>query len=115
MGVRSLFFGFFYHSKKKPKNKDLTPFLLALVIPLPSPQQQWVRVRSEHFVTLSAAGERRTREIVRELETVALALRQIDPRFAAPPEPTRMIVMAKTRDVAPYFERLIGRNKSAGA
>jgi tetratricopeptide (TPR) repeat protein len=84
-------------------------------IPLPSPNQQWVRARSKHFLTLSGAGERRTREIVNELETVAAALRLVDPRFAAEGELTRMILIAKTRDATPYFELLVGRSRSAGA
>src|SRR4029078_12821512 len=39
-------------------------------IPLPQPKTQWVRAISPHFITVSAAGERRTREVIDDLETV---------------------------------------------
>ncbi|HEY3056484.1 MAG TPA: DUF1570 domain-containing protein, partial [Thermoanaerobaculia bacterium] len=84
-------------------------------IPLPPPKQQWVRARSAHFLTISGAGERRTREVVTELETVASALRQVDPRFAMESEPTRLILFARSRDGAPYFELLLARQRSPGA
>ncbi len=82
-------------------------------IPLPSPKQQWVRARSAHFVTLSGASPRRTRQVIDELETVSAALRQIDPVFAAEGEPIRLILFARSRDAAPYFDLLLG-NRSAG-
>jgi tetratricopeptide (TPR) repeat protein len=83
-------------------------------IPLPSPRQEWVRAQSAHFLAISGAGERRTREIVSALEMVASALRQIDPRFAADSEPTRLILFARTRDGAPYFELLLERQRTPG-
>lgn len=83
-------------------------------IALPSPKQQWVRARSTHFLTLSAAGERRTRDVVDRLETIAVALRQLDPHFAAEGDLTRLILFGRSRDAAPYFELLVGR-QSPGA
>jgi tetratricopeptide (TPR) repeat protein len=74
-----------------------------------------VRARSAHFLIISGAGERRTREVITELETVASALRQIDPHLAAESEPTRLILFARTRDSAPYFELLLARQRSPGA
>ena len=84
-------------------------------IPLPPPKQQWVRARSAHFLAISGAGERRTREILTELETVASALRQVDPHLAAEGEQTRVILFARTREAAPYFDLLLARARSPGA
>ncbi|MGZ8832706.1 MAG: DUF1570 domain-containing protein [Thermoanaerobaculia bacterium] len=78
-------------------------------IPLPSPKQRWVLARSSHFLTLSSAGERRTREVVGELETLLAVLRRIDPHFAAEGELTRMILFARARDAQPYFELIVGQ------
>jgi tetratricopeptide (TPR) repeat protein len=82
-------------------------------IPLPSSKQQWIRAKSAHFVTLSGASPRRTQQIIDQLETAAAALRQIDPIFAAEGEPIRLILFARSRDAAPYFDLLLG-NRSAG-
>src|SRR5712691_10704101 len=84
-------------------------------IPLPAPKQQWVRARSAHFLTISSAGQRRTRDVVDELETVAAALRQLDPHLAAGGDLTRLILFARTRDGLPYFELLVGRPDTPGA
>ncbi|HEX9161779.1 MAG TPA: tetratricopeptide repeat protein [Thermoanaerobaculia bacterium] len=84
-------------------------------IPLPSPKQQWVRARSPHFLALSGAGERRTREVVAELESVASALQQIDPQhFTAEAEPARLILFGRGREAAPYFDLLLG-HRTPGA
>jgi tetratricopeptide (TPR) repeat protein len=81
-------------------------------IPLPS-SQLWVRAKSPHFLTLSGAGPRRTAHVVGQLEIVAAALRQIDPIFAVQGEPTRLVLFARSRDAAPYFDLLLG-NRTAG-
>ncbi len=72
-----------------------------------------MRARSAHFVTLSGASPRRTQQVIEQLETVAAALRQVDPIFAAEVEPTRLILFARSRDAAPYFDLLLG-NRNGG-
>ncbi len=74
-----------------------------------------MRARSPHFLTLSGAGERQTREILDELETLAAALRQVDRRFAAKGAETHLILFGRSRDAEPYFDLLVGRPKTPGA
>jgi tetratricopeptide (TPR) repeat protein len=83
-------------------------------IPLPPANERWVRARSRHFLTISGAPSWRTRQVVSELETVASALREVDPHFAAGAAPTRMILFPRSRDAAPYLDLLVG-NRTAGA
>jgi tetratricopeptide (TPR) repeat protein len=84
-------------------------------IPLPSPKQRWVRARSAHFLTISSASERRTRDVVGGLEMVAAALRQLDPHLAAEGDLTRLILFAGTREGLPYFDLLVGLPDTPGA
>ena len=84
-------------------------------IPLPGPKQQWVRGRSAHFLTISAASERRTRDVVESLEMVAAALKQLDPHLAAEGDLTRLVLFARSRDGVPYFDLLVGRPGTPGA
>ncbi|HEX7418330.1 MAG TPA: DUF1570 domain-containing protein [Thermoanaerobaculia bacterium] len=82
---------------------------------VPAPKQQWVRARSAHFLTISSAGARRTRDVVDGLEMVAAALRQLDPHLASESDLTRLILFARTRDGLPYFDLIIGRPAAPGA
>ena len=50
-------------------------------ISFPDPKENWILARSKHFVFVSSAGERRTRDIAAGLETLASALTQMSPRF----------------------------------
>lgn len=77
-------------------------------IPLPAPNERWVRGRSAHFLTLSGASQSRTRDVVTQLESVAAALQKLDPHFAAEGEPARVFLFARGRDAAPYFDLILG-------
>ncbi|HSP34399.1 MAG TPA: hypothetical protein VLU46_08795, partial [Thermoanaerobaculia bacterium] len=76
-------------------------------IPLPPATEQWVRARSPQFTTLSSASRMRTLDVVAHLDTVAAALQQVSPRFAAEGAPTRVLLFARGRDAAPYFDLLL--------
>jgi len=79
-------------------------------IPFPPPDQTWQRVTSKHFVFVSAAGEKRTREMAEDLETLAAALARLNPRFEGKAgAPTDVYVFASQRDVQPYFDMLMNR------
>src|ERR1043166_2565863 len=56
-------------------------------IPFPAADEVWQRVTSKHFVFVSAADEKRTREMAENLETLAAALGRLNPRFDAPGGP----------------------------
>src|SRR5256885_13340281 len=51
-------------------------------IAFPAADEAWVRARSSHFVILSGAGEKRTRELAEGLETLAAALTRLAPQIA---------------------------------
>src|SRR3954464_12185513 len=80
-------------------------------IPFPPADQTWQRVVSKHFIFVSAAGEKRTREMAEDLETLAAALARLNPRFQG----TRgtqiyVYVFATKRDAQPYFDMLVNRH-----
>ena len=80
-------------------------------IPFPPPDEVWQRVVSKHFVFVSAAGEKRTREMAEQLETLAAALGRLNPRFdVAPGERTHVYVFARKNEVQPYFDMLVSRS-----
>jgi tetratricopeptide (TPR) repeat protein len=79
-------------------------------IPFPAADQQWILARSKHFVFVSSAGERRTRDIAARLETLAAALTQMSARFIDTPIKTRVFLFNRHREVQPYFDMLIGRH-----
>ena len=78
-------------------------------IPFPDPNEKWILARSKHFVFVSSAGERRTRDIAAGLETLAAALTGMSPHFVAAPVETRVFIFNRHREAQPYFELLIGR------
>src|SRR5438309_11778805 len=51
-------------------------------IPFPAADEKWILARSKHFVFISSAGEKRTRETAAVLETLAAALKQLSARFS---------------------------------
>lgn len=79
-------------------------------IPFPAADERWILTRSKHFVFISSAGEKRTREIAERLETLAAALTQMSPRFSAAPLETRVFLFGRHREAQPYFDMLIGRH-----
>jgi tetratricopeptide (TPR) repeat protein len=78
-------------------------------IPFPDANEKWILARSKHFVFVSSAGERKTRDIAAGLETLAAALMQLSPRFSAAPAETRVFIFSRHREAQPYFAMLIGR------
>ena len=86
-------------------------------IPLPHPQQRWIRASSPNFTVISSADETRTREITEILESVAGALRRVHPRFDARFTDTTVFIFNRRRDSQPYFELLLNapRTTAPGA
>jgi tetratricopeptide (TPR) repeat protein len=81
-------------------------------IPFPAANEQWILARSKHFVLISSAGERQTRDIAAGLETLAAALTQMSPRFSATASPTRVFLFGRHREAQPYFDMLINRREA---
>jgi len=77
-------------------------------IPFPAADEAWIEVRSKHFTFISAAGEKKTRVIAENLETLAAALGRLHTTFAtARPEPTPVYLFTRRREVQPYFDMLL--------
>ncbi|HJT15980.1 MAG TPA: DUF1570 domain-containing protein [Thermoanaerobaculia bacterium] len=81
-------------------------------IPFPDANEKWILARSKHFVLVSSAGEKRTRDIAAGLETLAAALTQASSRFAAAPAGTRVFIFARHKEAQPYFDMLIGEKNA---
>ena len=82
-------------------------------VPFPSEDQPWSVVRSRNFIFISSAGEKKTREIAEDLETLAAALRRLNPEFKADaPNPTRVIVFNRRTEAQPYFKLLLDREEA---
>jgi len=79
-------------------------------IPLPAENEPWIEARSKHFVFISAAGVAKTKTMAQNLETLAAALGRLNATFdAARPEPTRIFLFTRRREVQPYFDLLLNR------
>jgi tetratricopeptide (TPR) repeat protein len=78
-------------------------------IPFPSANEAWVRVVTPHFTIVSAAGEKRTREIAENLETLAAGLAQLHARFQPATSSTRVLLFNRRRESQPYFDFLLDR------
>lgn len=81
-------------------------------IPFPAENEEWIRVRSTYFDLISSASESKTRNIAEELEKLTAALTQTSSRFRRSPHPTRIFVFEKRRESQPYFDLLLGREKT---
>jgi tetratricopeptide (TPR) repeat protein len=81
-------------------------------IPFPAEDESWIRVRSTYFDIVSSADEGKTRGIAEELEKLTAALTQTNPRFSRSPVPTRIFVFEKRKESQPYFDLLVGREKT---
>ena len=77
-------------------------------IPFPPVQKPWMRIDSTHFVFLSNAGERRTRGIVNDFESLAALLKRTSTHFRPPARRTRVFVFDDRRDIQPYFNASYG-------
>jgi len=85
-------------------------------IPFPDVRDQWLRVETKHFDIISSSGEKRTRGVAANLETLAAALAALHPRFQPPSiHRTRMIVFARRRDSQPYFDLLLNRQNATAS
>jgi tetratricopeptide (TPR) repeat protein len=79
-------------------------------IPFPAADEEWLLGRTRHFTLISSAGQRRTRAIAADLETLAAALAQLTPKFStSSPAPTRVFLFSRRSEVQPYFDMLINR------
>src|SRR6266481_5282463 len=81
-------------------------------IPFPAADEKWILARSKHFVFISSAGEKRTRDVAAGLETLAAALTQMSPRFSSTSAETRVYLFNRHREAQPYFDLLIGRENA---
>lgn len=79
-----------------------------LFIPFPPAQKLWLRVDTAHFIVLSNAGERRTRGIANDFESLAALLQRTSPHFRPSARRTRVFVFDDRRDVQPYFNAAYG-------
>src|SRR6266404_5479539 len=73
-------------------------------IPFPAIDEQWILARSMHFVFVSSAGERRTREMAAGLETLAAAMTQMSPHFSSTTADTHVFLFSRHREAQPYFD-----------
>ncbi|HEY0142421.1 MAG TPA: DUF1570 domain-containing protein [Thermoanaerobaculia bacterium] len=81
-------------------------------IPFPAEDESWIRVRSTYFDIISSASESRTRAIAEDLEKLTAALTQTSSRFRRSPVPTKVFVFERRKESQPYFDLLIGREKT---
>jgi tetratricopeptide (TPR) repeat protein len=86
---------------------------------LPPADESWVRLITPRFDIISSAGDRRTREMAGDLETLAAALPVNGGQAPSPVrtgEPpvvhTRVFIFMRRRDAQPYFDFLVNRDKS---
>jgi tetratricopeptide (TPR) repeat protein len=87
--------------------------LRARPITFPAAGEEWVRARSTHFMIISSAGEKRTREMAEGLETLAAALMKLEPSVVkTAPTPTRVLVFTRRKEVQPYFDYLLNRENA---
>jgi len=84
---------------------------LLFAIPIPSANQQWTRVTTPRFTIISATGERETRELARNLETLASALPFGRADEGVRPS-TRVIVFARRGEAQPYLDLLLNHDQS---
>lgn len=80
-------------------------------IPFPSEETEWVRMTSPRFDVISSAGNDRTRELVKDIETLANALGSPNTSRAT------LFLFAKRRESQPYFDLLFAKEgaNSTGA
>jgi tetratricopeptide (TPR) repeat protein len=76
-------------------------------IPFPSENEKWIRIVTPRFDIVSAATDYRTREVARDLETLATALHELQPRSHAVAPRTRVVIFGRRREAQPYFDTLM--------
>jgi tetratricopeptide (TPR) repeat protein len=87
--------------------------LLAAALLLPPADEAWVRLVTPRFDIISSAGDRRTREIAADLETLASALPVNGGQAPSPvPAKTRVFIFMRRDESQPYFDLIVTREKS---
>jgi len=84
-----------------------TPRSAKTPIPFPAADEKWVRIVTPRFDIISAATEHRTREVARDLETLATALHDLQPASNAAAPRVRVVIFGRRKDVQPYFDVLM--------
>ena len=79
-------------------------------IPFPAGNEKWFRVVTPRFDIVSSATDYRTREVARDLETLATALHELQPESHAAAPRTRVVIFARRRDAQPYFDAMMQRD-----
>ncbi|HEX7191595.1 MAG TPA: tetratricopeptide repeat protein [Thermoanaerobaculia bacterium] len=81
-------------------------------IPFPAENERWLRIVTPRFDIVSAAADYRTRDVARDLETLATALHELQPDSHAAAPRTRVVIFGRRRDAQPYFDTLMEREKA---
>jgi tetratricopeptide (TPR) repeat protein len=81
-------------------------------IPFPADNQKWFRIVTPRFDIVSSASDYRTREIARDLATLAAALHELQPPSRASAPRTRVVIFGRRRDGQPYFDTLLQNAKA---
>lgn len=84
----------------------------AAPIPFPAENEKWVRIVTPRFDIVSAANDYRTRDVARDLETLATALHELQPDSHTTPPRTRVVIFNRRSEAQPYFDVLMQRQKS---
>jgi len=82
-------------------------------IPLPSPNRQWVRAETPHFILFAATGENAVHAVAHDLEKLTALLTRTSPYFRLPAERTRIFLFAERHNVQPYFDAVAGARVDA--
>ena len=81
-------------------------------IPFPAGNEKWFRIVTPRFDIISAAADYRTRQVARDLETLATALHELQPESDAAAPRTRVVIFGRRREAQPYFDTLMQREKA---
>ena len=84
-------------------------------VPFPDAKEEWIRVRTPHFDIISSAGEKRTGEMARNLETLAAALNDVQPRLRLADVTTRVFLFTRRRESQPYFDLLLNTDHASAS
>ena len=77
---------------------------------LPPETDEWIRVKTAHFVLYSNTSERRTMDVGRRLERFRAALARFNRKFVVdPPVVTSLFIFRDDASLAPYKTRFNGR------
>src|SRR5262245_2636973 len=80
-----------------------------LALPLTAPREPWIRVRTEHLLLLSSAGESATTDVAGRLERFVDAFSSIAGIGASPDVPVTVMVFRNDASFARFRPRQNGR------